>query len=119
MRLMRVMLLRGLLGLRLLLVFSTTEDLLEEVLLFGLSGLLRGIGRIAVGRSVRRLPDYGSSYCRRWSSRWPGVGCCRLAAAEAEDLLQEVLRVFAHLAAGIHRCRAVEEANVEAVVGAA
>ena len=106
--------------LRLLLVFSTTEDLLEEVLLFGLSGLLRGIRCIAVGRSVRRLPDYGRCGCWwLWSSRWPSVGCCRSAAAEAEDLLEEVLRVFSHLTAGIHRCCAVEEADVEAVVGAA
>lgn len=114
-----VTLLGWLLGLRLLLVFSATEDLLEEVLLFGLSRLLCGIGRVAVGWSVRRLPDYGRSCCWRWSNRWPGVGCCRFAAAEAEDLLEEVLWIFAHLTAGIHRRRAVEEADVEAIVGAA
>lgn len=123
-RLMCRILLRGwLLRLRLLLFFIfSAEDLLEEVFLLGRRRLLRGVGRIAVRRSVRCLPDYGCPSCswRGCSGVWSGrVWICWPTAAEAEDLLKEILWIFAHLAAGIHGCGAVEEPNIEAVVWAA
>ena len=46
------------------------------------------------------------------------VRCGWLVAADAEDLLDEVLRILAHLAAGVDGSGAVEEGDVEAVVGA-
>ena len=49
---------------------------------------------------------------------WVGVGSRGFVAADAEDLLDEVLRILAHLAAGVDRGGAVEEGDVEAVVGA-
>ena len=46
------------------------------------------------------------------------VGWAGFVAADAEDLLDEVLRIFAHLAAGVDGRGAVEEGSVEDVVGA-
>ena len=96
-------------------VFAAAEDLLQEVLLFLRCGRLRRIGSVAVWRSVgcggrreRRLQV--AAWCCWWSAG--------LIAADAEDLLDEVLRIFTHLAAGIHGRGAIEEGDVEAVARA-
>lgn len=47
-----------------------------------------------------------------------GVRCGRFVAADPKDFLQEVLLVFAHLAAGIDWGRAVQERDVEAAIRA-
>jgi hypothetical protein len=111
---------RRLLRLRLFaFVFAATEDLLEEIFLLGLGWRLRGVGCIAVGRCVGWLPDDGSTG-RGWRGRGGmiGVGSSGFVAADTEDLLDEVLRVLAHLAAGVDGRGAVEEGDVEAIAWA-
>ena len=92
-------------------VFAAAEDLLEEVFLFGWSGRLIGVGGVAVWGRVGIDANDGRG----------GVGCGVRggSAAEAEDLLDEILGAFAHLAAGVGGCGAVEEGGVEDVAGAA
>jgi len=78
-------------------IFAGTEDFLQEVSLLRWGGLLSGVGSVAVWRSVGGGADnWSAGRGRCCSIRWSG-----LVAADAEDLLEEVLRVFAHLAAGI------------------
>jgi hypothetical protein len=105
---------RSWLRLRLLFVFvfAAAEDLLEEVFLLGGCGVLIGVRGVAVWGRVGIDANDGSG----------GVGCCGVRsgfAAEAEDLLDEVLRAFTHLTAGVGGCGAVEEGGVEDVAGAA
>jgi len=102
-----------------LFVLTATEELLQEVLFLGWCDRLRRVGGVAVGRSIGRLANDGRAGCG-----WRGggrPGCIRrdrlFVAADAEDLLDEVLRILAHLTAGVDGRRAVEEGNVEAVVG--
>ena len=89
-------------------VFAAAEDFLEDVLLFGLSGL-GGVRSIAVWWGV-----WSGDGWYRWCLVWFGGG----VAAYAEDLLNEVLGALGHLAAGVDWGRAVEEGDVEGVVGA-
>lgn len=96
-------------------IFAAAEDLLEDVPLLFLLGLLRGVGSVSVRRRVGGLADDGGAGCRLWNCRFRGGG---FVAADAKDLLDEVLRIFTHLAAGVDGRGAVEEANVEAVAGA-
>lgn len=95
-------------------VFAGAEDLLENVPFLFLLGLLRGVGSIAVRRRVGGLADDGGAGCRLWDCSFRGGG---FVAADAEDLLDEVLRILSHLAAGVDGRRAIEERGVDTVVG--
>ena len=97
----------------LLFVFAAAEDLLQEVSLLGWGWLLGGVGGVAVWWRVWWDADYG---CACGLLRWGGL--FGFAAADAEDLLDQVLGALAHLAAGIGGCRAVQECNVEDFTGA-
>jgi hypothetical protein len=97
-----------------LLIFAAAEDLLEDVPLLLLLGLLRSVGSVAVGRRVGGLADNGGS---GWGLRDRRFGSRRFVAADAEDLLDEVLRILSHLAAGVHGHGAIEEGGVDAVAG--
>src|ERR1700759_671174 len=55
-----------------LLVFSAAEELLEDVLLLFLLGLLRGIGSVSVGRGVGGLADDWCAGCRWWHCGFGG-----------------------------------------------
>lgn len=104
------------LGLRLgLLVFiaAAPEDLLKDVLLFLRWGWLRVVRSVAVRWRVGRVADNGSGSCG-WRRR--GFGSGGFVASDAEELLNEVLRVLPHLAAGIDWRCAIEEGHVEAIV---
>jgi len=98
-----------------LFVFAPAEELLEDVLLLFLLGLLGCVGSIAVRRGVGSLADDWSAGCRLWDCRFRRRG---FVAADAEDLLDEVLGILSHLAAGVDGRSAIEEGNVETVVGA-
>jgi hypothetical protein len=104
----------GLLLVLLVFVFAAAEDLLEDVLLLFLLGLLRCVGSIAVRRRVGGLADDGGAGCRLWDCRFGGR---RFVAADAEDLLDKVLRILPHLAAGVDGRSAIEERGVDVVVG--
>src|ERR1700736_5211059 len=88
-----------------LFVFAATEDLLEDVLLLFLLGLLGGVGSVSVWRGVGGGANNGCAGCGRWRGCIRGGG---FVAADAEDLLDEVLRVLAHLAAAVDGGGAVE-----------
>jgi len=95
-------------------VFAAAEDLLEDVSLLLLLGLLCCVGSVSVRRGVGGLADDGGAGCRLWDRSFGGR---RLIAADAEDLLDEVLRILSHLAAGIDRRSAIEERGVDAIAG--
>src|SRR6266851_894446 len=99
-----------------LFVFAAAEDLLENVLLLFLLGVLSRVGSVSVRWRVGGLADNRSTRCGGW---WCCVGGGGFVSANAEDLLDEVLRVLSHLAAAVDGCGAVEEGNVETVAGAA
>ena len=85
-------------------VLAPAEDFLQEVFLFGLGGWLGRVRRVSVGWSVWGLANDG---CAIGGWRCGGVGGGGFVATDAEDFLDEVLRILAHLTAGVDGCGAV------------
>ncbi len=95
-------------------VAACAEDLLEDVFL--LLGGLGGVGRVAVGRGVGGDGDSLAGGVGLLRVGWQRGGV--VVAADAEELLEEVLGGVVHLATGISGGGAVEEGCGEGVVGA-